>query len=59
MDNEFPAALALLLPLLVVFGSLLHGFYAALFARLGLVNRRLLSWEDPATLHGDDTPRHP
>ena len=49
MDDELPAALSLLLPLLVVFGSLLHGFYAALFARLGLVNRRLLTWED----HGD------
>ncbi len=49
MDDELPAALSLLLPLLVVFGSLLHGFYAALFARLGLVNFRFLSRRGPGS----------
>ena len=48
MADELPAALSPLLPLLVVFGSLLHGFYEALFACLGLVNRRFLPREDTA-----------
>lgn len=50
--------LSLIVAVLLVAPSLLHELYAALFARLGLVNRRLLTWEDPATLHGADTPRH-
>lgn len=44
MDDELPAAFSLLLPLVVVLGSLLHDLYTALFARFGLVNRRLFPW---------------
>lgn len=52
MDNELPATLCLLIGVLVVTASLLHGFYAALFARLVLINRRLLTGEDTAPRQG-------
>ena len=50
MEDDLHVTLALVLPLLVVLGSLLHGFYVVFFARLGLFNRRLYPRED--------TPRH-
>ena len=52
MDNELPTSLCMLIGVLVVTASLLHGFYAALFARFGLVNRRLLTGEDTAPRQG-------
>ena len=51
MDDLLPPSLCLLIGVLAVSANLLHGFFEALFARLGLVNRRLLTGEDTAR-HG-------